>query len=86
MANTITITGVVIDAVGLTFPFSTTATQDTGTATAVITPAVAAPGTTRNITVTVVGGAAPFVYATPTAAGITFTPVAGQPNQWTFVY
>lgn len=86
MANTLTITGVVTDVTGLTFPFSTIATQDTGTASAVITPAVAAPGTTRNITVTMVGGAAPFVYSTPTAAGITFTAVAGQSNQWTFVY
>jgi hypothetical protein len=83
---TITITGTVTDAVGTVFPFSTTATQDVGTASAVVTPANAAPGTTRNITVTMTGGTAPFTYATPVSAGITFTPVAGQPNQWTFVY
>lgn len=84
--TTITITGSVTDSVGTVFPFSTTATADTGTATAVVTPANAAPGTTRNITVTMSGGTPSFTYATPVATGITFTPVSGQPNQWTFVY
>ncbi len=55
--------------------------------TAVVTPSAALAGTTRNITVTASGGAGyvPYTYATPVSAGLTFTPVAGQPNQWTFV-
>lgn len=84
--TTITITGTVTDSVGTVFPFSTTAQADTGTASALVTPFNAAPGTTRNITITMSGGTAAFTYGTPVSAGITFTPVAGQPNQWTFVY
>ena len=56
------------------------------TLSAVITPASAPAGTTRNITVTGSGGTAPYTYNTPTGAGLTFTPVSGQPGQWTFVY
>ena len=88
MANaTITITGQVTDSAGLVFTFSTTAVQDSFTATASVSPQTAPPGTTRTWTYSPpVGGIGPFTYATPVAAGITFTPVAGQPTQWTFVY
>lgn len=83
---TIAITGSVTDAAGAVFPFSVVATQDTFTVSAVVTPAVAPAGTTRNLTVTVVGGVPPFTFGSPVASGITFTPVTGQPGQWTFVY
>ncbi len=84
--STITITGTVTDSVGATSPFSVTATADSFTLTAVVTPQNAPVGTTRNLTVTPTGGTAPFTYGTPLATGITFTGVTGQPNQWTFVY
>ena len=86
MSSTLTITGTVTDADGATGSYSTTVTLDTVAATAVVTPAVAPAGTTRNLTVTPSGGVAPFIYSTPLATGLTFTPVSGQPNQWTFVY
>lgn len=82
--TTITITGTVTDSSGATFNFSTTANQtaDALTATAVVTP-----GTPQNITVTAKSSAGlAITYSTPVSAGIVFTPVSGQPNQWTFVY
>jgi len=85
MSNIVTITGTVTDADGATGSYSVTVTLDTVGATAVVTPAVAPAGTTRNLTVTVSGGVAPFTYGTPVGTGLTFTPVDGQPNQWTFV-
>ncbi len=86
MPITITITGTGTDSVGVPFTFTATATQESITVTAVVTPAVAAVGTTRNLTVTASGGTAPYTFNTPVATGITFTPVTGQPNQWTFVF
>jgi hypothetical protein len=86
MSTTITITGTVTDSVGASGSFSVPVTLDSFTVSAVVTPSVAAAGTTRNITVTVTGGTSPFVYGTPVATGLTFTPVTGQPGQWTFVY
>lgn len=83
--STITITGTVTDAAGATGSYSVVVTLDQFTVTAVVTPAVAPAGTTRNLTVTPNGGVAPFTFATPTGSGLTFTPVAGQPGQWTFV-
>jgi len=84
--STITITGTVTDAAGATGSYSVVVTLDSFTLSAVVTPAVAPAGTTRTLTVTPTGGTAPFTYSVPTASGITFTPVAGQANQWTFVY
>lgn len=87
-----------------TYNFTATATNGSGTSgvsnskpattvdnfaiTAVVTPASAPAGTTRNITVTANSGTgvAPFTFNTPTSPGITFTPVSGSPGQWTFVY
>lgn len=85
MSSVITITGTVTDATGATGTFSTTATLDSFTLSAVVTPAVAPAGTTRNLTVTPTGGTAPFTFGTPVGTGLTFTPVSGQPGQWTFV-
>lgn len=84
--STVTITGTVTDQAGASGSYSVTVTLDSFTLAAVVTPAVAPAGTTRNLTVTPTGGTAPFTYSTPVGAGLTFTPVAGQPNQWTFVY
>lgn len=86
MSSTVTITGTVTDSTGASGNYSVVVTLDSFTLSAVVTPASAPAGTTRNLTVTPTDGTAPFTYATPVAAGITFTPVAGQPNQWTFVY
>ena len=86
--STVTITGTVTDSTGATGSYSVVVTLTGGgfTLSAVVTPASAPAGTTRNLTVTPTGGTAPFTYGTPTGAGLTFTPVSGQPNQWTFVY
>ncbi len=84
--STITITGTGTDSNGVVANYTVIVTTDSFALTAVVTPQTAAPGTSRNLTVTTVGGVAPFTYDLPTAAGITFTPVAGLPNQWTFVY
>lgn len=88
MANaTLQITGQVTDAAGAVYNFTAIATQDSLADTATITPAVAPPGTLRVFAYNPpVGGVGPFVYATPVAAGIVFTPVSSQPNQWTFTY
>jgi hypothetical protein len=83
----LTINFQVTDQFGAVFTGSATATQDIVTATATITPATAAAGTTRNITINASSSAGgSLTYSTPTAPGIVFTPVAGQSNQWTFVY
>lgn len=84
--STVTITGTITDAAGVVSNFTGTATIDVLGATATIVPAVAPPGTTRTLTVVPVGGIAPFTFSPPVGAGLTFTPVAGQPGQWTFVY
>jgi hypothetical protein len=60
---------------------------DVVTASAVATPSDAAEGTSRLLTVT--GNSStgsPLIFDAPVVAGITFTPVSGQPNQWTFIY
>jgi hypothetical protein len=84
--STVTITGTVTDAAGATGSYSVVVTLDSFTLSAVVTPAVAPAGTTRNLTVTPSGGTAPFTFGTPVGTGLTFTPVAGSPGQWTFVY
>ena len=84
--STVTIIGTVTDSVGATGSYSVVVTLDSFTLSAVVTPSVAPAGTTRTLTVTPTGGTTPFTYSTPTASGITFTPVSGQTNQWTFVY
>ena len=84
--GTLTITGTGTDSNGIVANYTVVVTSDSFALTAVVTPQVAAPGTSRNLTVTPVGGVPPFTYSPPSASGITFTPVAGQPNQWTFVY
>jgi hypothetical protein len=86
MPITITITGSGTDSLGVPFTFTTTATQEAITAAATVTPSVAPVGTTRTLAVTVSGGTPPYTFGTPVATGITFTPVSGQPGQWTFVY
>lgn len=83
--STVTITGTVIDQAGATGSYSVVVTLDSFTLSAVVTPSVAPAGTTRNLTVTPTGGIAPFTFSTPTGTGLTFTPVSGQPGQWTFV-
>lgn len=85
MSQVITITGTLTDAAGATATYSQTVTLDTMTATAVVTPSVAPAGTTRNLTVTPSGGVAPYTFGTPSATGLTFTPVPATPGQWTFV-
>jgi hypothetical protein len=87
MSSTITITGTVTDSAGATGNYSVVVTLDSFTLSATVTPASAPAGTMRTLTVTPTDGTPPFTYATPTAPGIiTFTPVSGQSNQWTFVY
>lgn len=83
--STVTITGQVQDSAGAIGNYSVTVTMDVVGATAVVTPAVAPQGTTRNLTVTPNGGVGPFTFSTPVGTGLTFTPVSGQPGQWTFV-
>jgi hypothetical protein len=89
-AATVTITGTVTDPNG-SAPFSLTVTTDAvSVVSATVTPAVAPAGTTR--TLTVVGNSSAGLALTATVnavAGITFTPVSGQPAGtfvWTFVY
>jgi hypothetical protein len=85
--TTITITGTITDTDGATASFSCSAQADTITGSGVVTPQTAPAGTTRNLTATGVSSAGlVLTYNTPVATGITFTPVSGQPNQWTFVY
>lgn len=84
--STVTITGTVTDGAGASGNYSVVVTLDSFTLAAVVTPAVAPAGTTRTLTVTPTGGAAPFSFTTPTGTGLTFTPVSGQSGQWTFVY
>lgn len=85
MSNTVTVTGTVTDNAGAVGSYSVNVTLDIIGATAVVTPSVAPAGTTRNLTVTPSGGVPPFTFGTPIGTGLVFTPVAGQPNQWTFV-
>lgn len=81
----LTITGTITDSAGAVFSYSTIATQDVVTGTATVSPAVAPIGTTRTITVVGTSSAGlPLVYATPVAAGVTFTPVSA--GVWSFVY
>ena len=88
--GTITITGTVSDAQG-SAPFSVTVSTDTVSITsATVTPAIAAPGTTRTLTVVATSSAGLTLSATVNpVGGITFTPLAGQPSgtfAWTFVF
>lgn len=88
--TTITITGVVSDPDG-SAPFSVTVSTDTVSITsATVIPAVAAPGTTRTLTVVATSSAGLTLSASINpVSGVTFTPVSNQPPgtfQWTFVY
>ena len=85
MSSTVTITGTVTDQAGASGSYSVIVTLDSFTLAAVVTPAIAPINTSRNLTVTPTGGTPPFTFNTPVGAGLTFTPVAGQPGQWTFV-
>ncbi len=85
MSSTVTITGTVTDAAGASGNYSVVVTLDSFTLSAVVTPSVAPAGTTRNLTLTPTGGVAPFTFNTPVGTGLVFTPVSGQPGQWTFV-
>ena len=85
MSTIITITGTVTDQTGASGSFSVPVTIDSFTLAATVTPSVGPAGTTRNLTVVPTGGVAPFTYGTPVGTGLTFTPVTGQPGQWTFV-
>ncbi len=86
MSTTITITGTVTDASGASGSYSTTVTLDSFTLAATVTPQTAPAGTTRNLTVVPSGGTPPYTFGSPSAPGITFTPVVGTPGQWTFPY
>jgi hypothetical protein len=90
MANTVTITGTVTDAVGATGSYSVVVTLDSVTANASVTPATAPAGTTRTLTVTATSSTgAALTFPTPVVSGLTFTSVGSQPAgqaQWTFVY
>ena len=86
MSSSVTISGTVTDNVGATGNYSVVVNLSSFSLVAVVTPSNAPAGTTRNLTVTPNGGTPPFTYGTPVGAGLTFTPVSGQPNQWTFVY
>jgi len=83
-----TITVTVTDSDGSSATGTTTVQTDTITITSItVTPQTAPVGTTRNLTVVATSSAGlALTYGTPVSAGITFTPVNGQPGQWTFVY
>jgi len=88
--STITITGTVSDGQG-SAPFSVTVQTDAvNIQSATVTPAVAVAGTTRTLTVVASSsGGLPLTASLAAVAGITFTPVPGQPAGtfvWTFVY
>lgn len=86
MSNVINIVGTVTDDAGATGNFSVSVTMDLVDATATVVPQIAPAGTKRTLTVTPNGGVPPYTYGAPVAPGITFTPVSGQPNVWTFTY
>lgn len=87
----ITITGTITDANGASASFTTSAAIDAVSITSVaVVPQTAPAGATRTLTVQATSSAgAALTFGMPVAAGITFTPVAGQPPgqaQWTFVF
>jgi len=90
--TTLTIGGSVTDAAGTTQTWggSCTATLPTDTITVssvAVSPVSAPQGTSRTLTVVATSSTgSALTFNTPTATGITFTPVAGSPGQWTFVY
>jgi hypothetical protein len=89
--STITISGLVTDNSGASQTFSASAIIDAVTITsAVVSPQTAAAGTTRTLTVIATSSASGVLtFGMPTAAGISFTAVSGQPAgqaKWTFVY
>jgi hypothetical protein len=88
---TITINGLVTDDSGASQTFSASAIIDVVTITsAIVSPQTAAAGTARTLTVIAASSASGVLtFGTPTATGIVFTPVTGQPAgqaKWTFVY
>jgi hypothetical protein len=88
MSTVITVTGTFQDSSGTKGTYSGTVSFDAPpplSATVEITPATGPAGTVRTLKVTAIGGVPPYTFDTPVATGIVFTPVVGQPNQWTFV-
>ncbi len=89
--STITITGTVSDGQSSS-PFSVTVQTDAvNIQSAVVVPSVAAPGTTRTLTIVATSGLAAPAWSgvLNPVSGVTFTPVPGQPPGtfvWTFVY
>ena len=92
--TTLDIQGTVTDQAGTVYTYHTTATStaavDTITAPASVNPASAPAGTTRTLIATAVSSTgSALTFGTPTAPGISFTPIANQPAgqaQWSFVY
>lgn len=85
--STLTITGTGTDSTGAVAPYSITITLGSPfSVIATVDIMTSDTPVTRTLTVTASGGVAPYTYATPVAPGITFTPVAGHNNQWTFVF
>lgn len=91
-AQSVTIQGTINDANGATATFGpVTVTIDSVTITsASVDKAVAPAGTLRTLTVVASSSSgAAITCGTPTATGITFTAVSGQPAgtcKWTFTY
>lgn len=91
-AQSVTIQGTINDANGATATFGpVTVTIDSVTITsASVDKPVAPAGTLRTLTVVATSSSgAAITCGTPTATGITFTAVAGQPAgtcKWTFTY
>src|ERR1700730_2753577 len=67
---TVTITGTATDSAGVSGNFSVVVTLDSFSLTAIVVPSIAPAGTTRNLTVTPIGGIAPFTFTTPVGAGL----------------
>jgi len=82
--TTFTITGTATDSAGVVSSFSVTGTIDIFNIAGAVVPSVAPPNTLRTLTVTPTGGIGAITFGLPVSPGVTFTPVAGQSNQWTF--
>jgi hypothetical protein len=85
--STITIAGTVTDQAGAKGTFSIVVSTDTVTVTPTVSPQVAPPGTVRTLTLVATSSSgSPLIFSAPVVPGLTFTPVAGQVNSWTFVF
>lgn len=84
---TLRISGTVTDSSGASYSFETDAVSSSITASATVTPATAPVGTTRIYKYNATSSAGlPITYATPVAPGVVFTPVAGDPTSFSFIY